>query len=90
MSTTTLQSRLKVQLNTTLFAKCLVRKDVASSSSTSTSSDTNQATAVEIQGSNPSSTQEEFASKAQIMTLMTTDVDRVADFAWHIFSLVGK
>ena len=22
------------------------------------------------------------------MTLMTTDVDRVSDFAWHIFSLV--
>lgn len=32
---------------------------------------------------------DDFSSKAQIMTLMTTDVDRVSDFAWHIFSLVG-
>jgi hypothetical protein len=23
------------------------------------------------------------------MTLMTTDVDRVSEFAWHIFTLVG-
>jgi len=33
---------------------------------------------------------EEFSSKAQIMTLMTTDVDRVADFAWHLFTLVDR
>ena len=30
----------------------------------------------------------EFASKAQIMTLMTTDVDRVSEFAYHLFTLV--
>jgi len=34
--------------------------------------------------------EEEFSSKAQIMTLMTTDVDRVADFAWHLFTLVDR
>lgn len=33
--------------------------------------------------------EEEFSSKAQIMTLMTTDVDRVSEFSWHLFSLVG-
>ena len=33
--------------------------------------------------------EDDFSSKAQIMTLMTTDVDRVSDFAWHVFSLVG-
>lgn len=32
---------------------------------------------------------DDFSSKAQIMTLMTTDVDRVSEFAWHLFSLVG-
>ena len=31
----------------------------------------------------------EFSSKAQIMTLMTTDVDRVSEFAWHFFALIG-
>jgi hypothetical protein len=24
------------------------------------------------------------------MTLMTTDVDRVSEFAWHCFALFGK
>jgi hypothetical protein len=32
--------------------------------------------------------EDEFSSKAQVMTLMTTDVDRVSEFAWHLFSLV--
>ena len=32
--------------------------------------------------------EDDFSSKAQIMTLMTTDVDRVSDFAWHMFSLI--
>lgn len=31
----------------------------------------------------------EFSSKAQIMTLMTTDCDRVCDFSWHFFTLTG-
>jgi len=34
--------------------------------------------------------EEEFSSKAQVMTLMTTDVDRVSDFSWHLFSLVDS
>jgi hypothetical protein len=34
--------------------------------------------------------EDEFSSKAQVMTLMTTDVDRVSDFAWHLFSLVDS
>jgi hypothetical protein len=34
--------------------------------------------------------EDEFSSKAQIMTLMTTDVDRVGEFAWHLFSLVDS
>lgn len=38
----------------------------------------------------PKDDEDDFSSKAQIMTLMTTDVDRVSDFSWHVFSLVGK
>jgi hypothetical protein len=34
--------------------------------------------------------EEEFSSKAQVMTLMTTDVDRVSEFGWHLFSLVDS
>lgn len=31
----------------------------------------------------------EVSTKAQVMTLMTTDVDRVSDFAEHIFAVFG-
>lgn len=100
-----------MQLNTLLFAKTLVRKDVAGSSAPSkpstetstpaTSSPTSPAAApaplpgqgdsvhVEEQLSE-SKVEDDFSTKAQIMTLMTTDVDRVSEFAYHSFSLVGK
>lgn len=123
---------MKIQLNTILFAKTLVRKDVASSAptpaSTATSTDgktsppksttppptvpsgdakvsapdsntgaaastgvgqgaTSSTGTTAVTGSDDAA---EFSSKAQIMTLMTTDVDRVAEFAWHCFSLFGK
>ncbi|KAJ7785356.1 multidrug resistance-associated ABC transporter [Mycena maculata] len=89
LSTTTLQVRLRTQLNSILFAKTLVRKDVASSAPPPTSSkdkdkdDTKAAPAEKDD-------EEDFSSKAQIMTLMTTDVDRVAEFAWHLFTLVDS
>lgn len=87
LSTTTVQVRLKVQLNTILYAKTLVRKDVASSSGSSSADKKADASG----GTEGEKEDEEadFSSKAQIMTLMTTDVDRVSEFAWHLFSLVG-
>lgn len=33
--------------------------------------------------------EDEFSSKAQVMTLMTTDVDRVSGIAWQAYALVG-
>ncbi|KAJ3515541.1 hypothetical protein NLJ89_g1687 [Agrocybe chaxingu] len=95
LSTTTLQVRLKVQLNTILFAKTLIRKDVASSAppaqSAAKAGAENGAAPVavpETEDKKKADDENEFSSKAQIMTLMTTDVDRVSDFAWHAFSLV--
>jgi len=90
ISTTTLQVSIRVQLNSILFAKTLVRKDIASSSSLSENkakdkSDTDTAS----ESSEKQDEQGEFSSKAQIMTLMTTDVDRVSEFSWHVFTLVG-
>ncbi|KAF8507555.1 multidrug resistance-associated ABC transporter [Gautieria morchelliformis] len=82
ISTTTLQVRMRVQLNSILFAKTLVRKDVASSSAQSEI--TSQPEMAKDRE------EDEFSSKAQIMTLMTTDVDRVSEFAWHIFSLIDS
>ncbi|KAJ7501444.1 hypothetical protein B0H11DRAFT_721357 [Mycena galericulata] len=80
-STTMLRSRIRTQLNTILFAKTLVRKDIASAAATSPSPSAVGETAPNI----PSS---EFSSKAQIMTLMTTDVDRVGKFSQQLFTIV--
>ncbi|KAJ6577627.1 multidrug resistance-associated ABC transporter [Mycena capillaripes] len=93
LSTTTLQVRLRNQLNTILFAKTLVRKDVASSAPPPTSSkdkdnkDDANAKPSEVEKKDD---EDDFSSKAQIMTLMTTDVDRVSEFAWHLFTLVDS
>ncbi|KAG6333895.1 hypothetical protein ID866_5197 [Astraeus odoratus] len=84
LATTTIQVRLRIQLNTVLFGKTLVRKDVASSSATvDKSNDGDKAVSGNVD-------EDDFSSKAQIMTLMTTDVDRVSDFSWHMFSLVDS
>ncbi|EKM77362.1 hypothetical protein AGABI1DRAFT_130448 [Agaricus bisporus var. burnettii JB137-S8] len=83
LATTTIQVRIRIQLNSILFAKTLVRKDVASSAPAS-QEDTNDKADQEQKKED----EDDFSSKAQIMTLMTTDVDRVSEFAWHLFSLV--
>jgi ABC-type multidrug transport system fused ATPase/permease subunit len=90
LSTTTLQVSMRVQLNSVLFAKTLVRKDVASSSSPSDNKpkDKNDSDTAS-ESSEKNEVEGDFSSKAQIMTLMTTDVDRVSEFSWHIFTLVG-
>lgn len=94
LSTTTLQLRLKIQLNTTLFAKTLIRKDVASASSAASNAPSRPSTpaGTDAGPSNADSkedpTEDDFSSKAQVHTLMTTDVDRVSEFSWHFFSLV--
>ncbi|TFK68805.1 multidrug resistance-associated ABC transporter [Pluteus cervinus] len=86
LSTTTIQVRLRTQLNSTLFAKTLVRKDVASSAPPP-STEADGADSVKSKEEKEKE-EDDFSSKAQIMTLMTTDVDRVSDFAWHAFALV--
>ncbi|KAJ6612747.1 P-loop containing nucleoside triphosphate hydrolase protein [Mycena sp. CBHHK59/15] len=89
LSTTTLQVRLRNQLNTVLFAKTLVRKDVASSAPPPASSkDKGDKKGTDAEPKKDD--EDDFSSKAQIMTLMTTDVDRVSEFAWHLFTLVDS
>lgn len=62
-----------------------MRKDIASSSgATDTSKDDDK-----DKSKDSNEDEDDFSSKAQIMTLMTTDVDRVSDFSWHMFTLVG-
>ncbi|KAF9484310.1 multidrug resistance-associated ABC transporter [Pholiota conissans] len=90
LSTTTIQVRLKIQLNSILYAKTLVRKDVASTAQPPVPSATQEGGEDAAPGASLEKKEDEddFSSKARIMTLMTTDVDRVSDFAWHVFSLI--
>ena len=88
IATTTIQVRLRVQLNGVLFAKTLVRKDVASSAPPP--SDKAGAATPATEDGTDKADDDDFSSKAQIMTLMTTDVDRVSEFGWHVFALVGE
>ena len=83
VSTTILQVRFKVQLNSSLFAKTLVRKDVASGAAASDKDDD-----AKSNKSGEDEDEEAISTKAQVMTLFTTDVDRVSEFAWHLFTLV--
>ncbi|KAJ3746747.1 multidrug resistance-associated ABC transporter [Lentinula detonsa] len=84
ISTTTLQTRFRIQLNTILFAKTLVRKDSVSSTPPKKEKDQDG------KASDNNSDEDDFSSKAQIMTLMTTDSDRLSEFAWHFFALVDS
>ena len=129
ISTTDVNVRFRTQLNTLLFSKTLVRKNVASTPSSENGSEASKTTNSPSGTTTPAPTAEEvsaigtqnaasstaavsatpvavspveggkgldkkeegeFSSKAQIMTLMTTDVDRVADFAWHLFTIVDR
>lgn len=84
VSTTILQVRFKVQLNSSLFAKTLVRKDVASSAAAASDKDDD----AKSNKSGEEEDEEALSTKAQVMTLFTTDVDRVSEFAWHLFTLI--
>ncbi|KAJ7916824.1 multidrug resistance-associated ABC transporter [Mycena leptocephala] len=92
LTTATLQARIRTQLNTSLFAKTLVRKDIASSSSSSSSNPATASPDTPPPQSDAATQQkekeDEFSSKAQIMTLMTTDVDRVARLMHQLFVLI--
>jgi hypothetical protein len=71
ISSTTLQGRIKLQLNTLLFSKTLRKKDVSAAGKEGEEDD-----------------EEGIASKSQIMTLFTVDVDRVTEFVFQAFAIV--
>ncbi|KAG2142476.1 multidrug resistance-associated ABC transporter [Suillus clintonianus] len=91
LATSIIQIRLRMQLNTMLFAKTLVRKDVVSSAG-SGSDENNDKKSKNADGESKDKAEEEneFSSKAQVMTLMTTDVDRVAEFPYHLFAIADS
>lgn len=93
LSSATLASRVRVQLNTLVFEKVLKRKDFTGAA---VEDDEEEDTALgatnkhenEIQADEEE--EEAFNSKNQCLTVFSVDVDRVADFATWSFSLIGK
>ncbi|KAF7325781.1 Multidrug resistance-associated ABC transporter protein [Mycena kentingensis (nom. inval.)] len=88
LSTTTLQVRFRIQLNSILYAKTLVRKDVASSAPANTDKNDKADAASEDTKKDKEDDEADFSSKAQIMTLM--QVVLRSEFAWHLFTLVDS
>ncbi|EIW76959.1 multidrug resistance-associated ABC transporter [Coniophora puteana RWD-64-598 SS2] len=78
LATAVIEIRIKAQLNTILFEKTLVRKDIGKDKKSDKG------------GKEDEDEEAEFSSKAQVMTLMTTDVDRVFEFSSFVFSLVDS
>ncbi|KAF9023271.1 ATP-binding cassette transporter [Hymenopellis radicata] len=87
LSTSSLEVRFKIQLNSILFAKTLVRKDVASTAPPPKAKDVDETKKKQQKDTEDG---EDFSSKAQIMTLMTTDVDRLGMVGWHLFRLIDS
>ena len=77
-----------MQLNSNLFAKTLVRKDTVSASGSDSEDKKDEPEAAD-KDKKKEPEEGEFSSKAQVMNLMTTDVDRVSDFAWHVFTVAS-
>ncbi|KIR78450.1 ATP-binding cassette transporter [Cryptococcus gattii EJB2] len=87
--TTYLQGKIRLQLNTMLFKKTLLKKDIAANSG-----DAGQVGGVQEEaakrkkrkeetGDSNTEDEEAVTSKTQIMTLFTVDVDRVTEFVFH-------
>lgn len=75
---------IKVQLNMMLFAKTLLRK-LLSSLTPSTYSAPNDNNAFS-ESPDEKKDEKQEGRKAQVMTLMTTDADRVSAFSWYLFT----
>ncbi|WWC65828.1 uncharacterized protein I303_108450 [Kwoniella dejecticola CBS 10117] len=96
ISSTYLQGRIKLQLNTLLFSKTLRKKDIAAAGDDKGQVGDVKAEAAKDQkrkeagGEEDNEDEEAVSSKTQIMTLFTVDVDRVTDFVFHLFAVVDS
>ncbi|WWD04597.1 hypothetical protein V865_002668 [Kwoniella europaea PYCC6329] len=96
ISSTYLQARIKLQLNTLLFSKTLRKKDIAAAGDDKGQVGDVKAEAAKDQkkkeaaGEDGAEDEEAVSSKTQIMTLFTVDVDRVTDFVFHLFAVVDS
>ncbi|GAA6039699.1 hypothetical protein JCM8097_001359 [Rhodosporidiobolus ruineniae] len=95
VSNSILATRIRVQLNTLIFSKTLLRKDVSGVSAPS-NSNSNSKPSSDADGSEGSDEDDEdedekknptFKSKSSITNLFSVDADRVSDFAVWSFSV---
>ncbi|KAL1737962.1 ABC transporter type 1, transmembrane domain-containing protein, partial [Schizophyllum fasciatum] len=89
ISIATIQVRIEEQMNSVLYAKTLVRKDVAGGGGAE-KKDKDVKDDDEDDDDDDDSENADFTSRAQVLTLMTTDVERVSDFAWYLYSLLDS
>ncbi|GAA5837596.1 hypothetical protein JCM11251_002021 [Rhodosporidiobolus azoricus] len=95
ISNSLLATRIRVQLNTLIFAKTLVRKDVSAVSASKSNESSGSSEESEEGGEEDEGEEEkdeggrkaEFKSKSSITNLFSIDADRVADFAVWSFSV---
>ncbi|KAH7104982.1 multidrug resistance-associated ABC transporter [Auriculariales sp. MPI-PUGE-AT-0066] len=82
-----LETQMRTQLNTVLFAKTLVRKDAASTARSGASSSEDGA-ANDDDDEDGLEEDSGFSSKQQVMTLMTTDVNRLCEIGSELFAVI--
>ena len=78
-----------MQLNSLLYVKTLKRKDILSSSTSPGDSAPGGEQAADGIAEGIREGEDGLSSKTQVMTLMTTDVDRVSDLPTQLFLLIG-
>lgn len=85
-----LNTRIKVQLNASIFSKTLRKKDISSGASSSAIATEEDQSSVPGQSSNQKKEEDEdsFKSKAQVIQLSSVDANRVSMFSMHYFALV--
>ncbi|CED85202.1 multidrug resistance-associated abc transporter [Phaffia rhodozyma] len=95
VANTLVTTRTKLMLNTMLFQKTLVRKDIAGGGAagagpTSTETEESKKGGKGQTDEDDKDEEEDVTSKSQVQTLMTVDVDRCADFGIEVFSLIDS
>ncbi|ODO00841.1 ATP-binding cassette transporter [Cryptococcus wingfieldii CBS 7118] len=93
--TTYLQGKIRLQLNTMLFKKTLLKKDIAGKGSNKdqvggVADEAAKDKQRSAQGEKEDGDEDEegVSSKTQIMSLFTIDVDRVTEFVFHLFAVI--
>lgn len=78
-----------MQLNSNLYAKTLIRKDITFAAS-SKPKEPSEGQAAAGESPKPEEPEADFATKSQVMNLMGTDIGRISNFAYTLMNLCSK